>query len=232
MKTLMRTAAISLASVALVAGNATAATAAPGDGAGVSLALQPTATRSSSVIVPVTITPTTPGVTYSSLEATVVRDGVPVANNVFISTTGGFLYERAWGAGTVTLTNVIANGQDNRVARPNYFYDKPIAAAVAPTAVRYVVDYKSKIRVQKRGKKLTFRLTARYINSAGRPVGIRKATVQVKRGSKWKTIKRVNLKKNGTAKFKRSDKKKRSYRMVIATTGTYEGGQTVPSRKI
>jgi hypothetical protein len=99
-------------------------------------------------------------------------------------------------------------------------------------AIRYGIDYKSKIRVNKRGKKLTFRLTARYINNAGKPVGIRKATIQVKKGGTWKTLKNVKLKSNGTGKYKRSDKKKRQYRMVIKTTNTYLGGNTRGSIKL
>lgn len=97
-----------------------------------------------------------------------------------------------------------------------------VSTAVAP----YGLDYKSKIRVQKKGKKLTFRLTARYRDDAGKPHGIRKATIQVWRGGKWKNLKHVNLKANGTGKYKRSDRKKRNYRMVVKATSLYQGGMT------
>jgi hypothetical protein len=107
----------------------------------------------------------------------------------------------------------------------------PVASSVAASNVSiavapYPLDYKSKIRVQKRGKKLTFRLTARYRDDAGNPVGIRRATIQVLKKGKWRTLKHVHLKSNGTGKYKRSDGKKRKYRMLIKPTSLYQGGQT------
>ncbi|MET0468205.1 MAG: hypothetical protein ABWZ87_05655 [Aeromicrobium sp.] len=100
----------------------------------------------------------------------------------------------------------------------------PVSSAVAP----YPLNYKSKLRAQKRGKKITFRLVARYTDDAGNGIGIRRATLQVKKGGKWKTVKHVKLKSNGTGKYKRTDKKKRNYRMVIKATSLYQGGRTVP----
>jgi len=97
------------------------------------------------------------------------------------------------------------------------------SAAVAP----YGLDYKTKIRVQKRGSKLTFRLTARYLDDAGTPVGIRKATIQVfKKGKGWRTLKNVNLNTRGTGSYKKRDGKKRKYRMLIKATSLYQGGTT------
>ena len=235
MKTLLRTAAIALASVALVAGNATTASAAPGDGVSANLAIPATALSgypaSGTSYIPVTIG-ATPGVELTSLRATINVNGVPVENNAFISPNTGFAYQRAWGNGVVSITNALGQGYDSRDGTRRLFSGKSIVLAPNGGQIRYGVDYKSKIRVNKRGKKITFRLTARYLNNTGRPVGIRKATIQVKRGSKWKNLKHVNLKKNGTATYKRKDKKKRSYRMVIKTTSVYAGGQTQGTRKI
>jgi len=98
--------------------------------------------------------------------------------------------------------------------------------AIAP----YPVDPKSKIRVLKRGKKLTFRLTARFVDDAGTPVAIRKATIQILRGSKWKTLKNLNLNSSGRATYKRTDGKKRKYRMLIKPTALYQGGNTTSVR--
>lgn len=98
-----------------------------------------------------------------------------------------------------------------------------VSTAVAP----YPIDYKSKIRVKKVGKKLTFRFTARYRDDAGRPVGIRKVTLQVLKKGKWRTQKNVKLNRKGTGTYKRTDGKKRKYRMVIKPTSLYQGGRTV-----
>lgn len=216
MKTLLRSAAISVASVALIAGGTTSATAAPGDGAAVtSIALQPASLPSDSnaVIGAIAITP---GI--SSLSATVNVNGVPVASNVSIRP-GGFYYERAWGAGTVTLNNFIASGRDAE----GFFSNRSIPSPANAVAVRYAIKNGDGAQIRKRGKKLTFKVKLRYVNNAGKSVGIRKASLQAKKGSKWRTVKNLKLKKNGTVTYKRSDKKKRSYRLVIKTTGAYQG---------
>ncbi|KQX74559.1 MULTISPECIES: hypothetical protein [Aeromicrobium] len=103
-------------------------------------------------------------------------------------------------------------------------------AAASPsgtvTAAGFPLDQKSKIRVKKVGKKLTFRLTARFLNEFGQPVGIRKATIQVLKGRKWKTLKNVKLNSNGRGNYKKTDGKKRKYRMLIKPTSLYDGGVT------
>lgn len=217
MKNLLRFAAITVASAALVAGNATSATAAPGDTAAVtSIALQPASLAypsSNAITGAVTITP---GI--SSLRATVNVNGVPVASNISINP-GGFYYERAWGAGTVTLNNFIASGRDAE----GFFSNRSIPSPANAVAVRYAIKNGDGAQIRKRGKKLTFKVKLRYVDNAGKSVGIRKASLQAKKGSKWRTVKNLKLKKNGTVTYKRSDKKKRSYRLVIKTTGTYQG---------
>jgi hypothetical protein len=103
---------------------------------------------------------------------------------------------------------------------------EPVSIAAAP----YPLDAKTKLRAVKRGKKITFRLVARYRNDAGQSVGIRRVTLEVKKGGKWRTVKRVKLNSKGVGKVKRSDKKKRNYRMVIKATSVYQGGRTVPGK--
>jgi hypothetical protein len=108
----------------------------------------------------------------------------------------------------------------------------PVATSAAPVGISvapYPLDAgKSKLRAVKRGKKITFRLVARYRNDAGQSVGIRRATLQVLKHSKWRTVKRVSLNSKGIGKVKRSDKKKRKYRMVVVATSVYQGGRTIP----
>ena len=98
-----------------------------------------------------------------------------------------------------------------------------VSIAVAP----YGPDPRSKIRIQKRGSKLTFRLTARFLDDAGTPVGIRRATIQVLKGSKWKTLKNVKLNGNGGGSYKTRSSKKRKYRMLVKPTALYQGFKTV-----
>ena len=181
MKNLLRFAAITAASVALVAGNATSATAAPGDTAAVtSVALQPASLpyASNPVIGAVAVTP---GIT--SLRATVNVIGVPVAGDVSINP-GGFYYQRAWGAGTVSLTHFIASGRDAE----GFFSNRSIPSPANAVAVRYAVKSGDGFTIRKVGKKLTFKFKVRYVNNRGASVGIRKAKLQVKKGSKSKTL--------------------------------------------
>jgi len=241
MKTLLRAAAIAVASTALVAGGAvtTGASAAPnsGDGSAVNISFQPFSTSgyksSGTTYVPTAFSSGTAGVTISSLKATVNVNGVPVANDVSVFASTGFAYERAWGTGVVSLSNVLISGSDTRPGSSGSFFGKP-AAAVSPNGaqVTYGIDYRSQIKVTKRGKKLTFKLKARFVDNRGVSVGIRKATIQVKKGSKWKTLKNVKLKRNGTATYKTSSKKKRNYRLLIKPTSLYQGGNTTGTRKI
>ena len=99
-----------------------------------------------------------------------------------------------------------------------------VSAAAAP----YGLDYKSKLRATKRGSKIKFRFTARFRDDAGNPVGIRKVTLKVKRGGKWRTVKNVKLKKSGTGSYKLTKKKRYNYKMVIKPTSLYQGGETTP----
>jgi len=217
MKSFLRLAAITLASTALIAGNATSSTAAPGDTATVTI--QPKAlsgfASSTSDLVPVSIAANR----SLALRATVNVNGVPVANEVSIFNSF-FTYQRAWGAGAVTLTNLHeSNGA-------------PVAGGSNAAQVRYGIEYRSGFDVRKRGKKLTFKGKFRYVDNRNQNVSIRKGQLQVKRGSKWKTIKNLKLKKNGTFTYKRKDKKKRSYRVVIKTTAVYQGNTWTTRGKI
>lgn len=239
MKTLLRAAAIAVASTALVAGATTSATAAPGDTATVTAAaLQPAFLSgfksTTSTFIPGTFAYTAPGTTSApyGLKATVNVNGVPVANGVSISA-NGFTYQRSWGAGSVSLNNFTLSGYDSRpVPNRGIYTNRPVAGASNAVQIRYGLEFRSGLEVKKRGKKLTFKVKARYVDNAGRNVGVRKATIQVKKGSKWRTLKKLNLKKNGTKTYTRRDGKKRNYRLVIKETSVYQGGQTKPLSKI
>jgi len=224
MKTLLRAAAIAVASTALVAGGSTVATAAPGDTA--SISVPDTALNgfkgTTSKVIPVTLASN-----LRAVYATVTVNGVVVDNNAFVGQTG-FTYQQAWGPGVVTLTDLRDRSRISGGGNPG----REVAGASNAFTVRYGVDLSSQIRVTKRGKKLTFKVKAKYIDNRGKSVGIRKATIQVKKSGKWKTLKNVSLKKNGTRTYKTSSSKKRNYRLLIKTTSTYAGGNSTGTRKI
>jgi hypothetical protein len=134
---------------------------------------------------------------------------------------------------SVASTALVAGGATVATAAPS----APTAASSTVTTAGTVstaafpMDPKSKIRVNKRGSKLKFRLTARYINQVGQPVGVRRATIQVHKKGKWRTLKNVRLNSEGRGSYKRTDGKKRKYRMLVKPTSLYVGGVT-PSFKI
>jgi len=137
---------------------------------------------------------------------------------------------------TLASTALVAGNATASSAAPSV---KSVPAATVSTAgdvsiaaAPYPLDYKTKIRIQKRGKKLTFRVTARYTNDAGQKVGIRRSTIEVLRGGKWRTLKKLSLNSSGRGTYKRTDKKKRKYRLVIKATSVYQGGKTGATRKI
>lgn len=211
MKNLLRAAAIAVASTALVAtGSVTGAHAAPGDSA--SIAIQDTALNrfkgTTSKVIPVALTSN-----RTAVYATVNVNGVPVAGDVFVSSSG-FTYQQAWGAGVVSLSNL----KDRAGAT-----GQPVAGGSNAFTVRYGLSLDNGARITKRGKKLTFRVKVRYVNAAGGLTGVRKAKLQARKGSKWRTVKNITLKKNGTRTVKLSDRKKRHYRLVIKPTSTHEG---------
>jgi hypothetical protein len=134
---------------------------------------------------------------------------VAVASTALVAG-GATVATAAPSAPSVASTSVVATSGD-------------VSIAAAP----YAPDPRSKIRIQKRGSKLKFRLTARYLDDAYNPVGIRKATIQVLKGKKWKTLKNVKLNSNGGGSYKTSSSKKRKYRMLVKPTSLYQGFRTV-----
>lgn len=233
MNKLLRFATVTLASAALVAGGTTAATAAPGDGVAVTrIKLKSTATyyKTSNTVVGNISASAPAGTQAYGFKATVRVNGRPVAYKVaiYLGRSGGFYYNRSWGAGLVSLTNITASGSD----ASGSFTNKAIPTPSNAVRIRYAVESSSGIKVTKRGKKLKFKVTATYRDKAGKKKSAKRATIQVKKNGKWKTLKKVKLNSKGKATYKRSDKKKRTYRMVVKTTNTLQGGTTRGGLKI
>ena len=129
---------------------------------------------------------------------------------------------------SVASTALVASGATVATAAPSapattVSTSSGVSAAAAP----FGPDRESKIRARKVGSKLTLRLTARYFDDTiGKPVGIRKATVQINKKGKWRTLKNVRLNSKGRAVFKRTDGKTRKYRMLVKPTSLYQGFHT------
>ena len=129
---------------------------------------------------------------------------------------------------SVASTALVAGGSAVAVAAPS----APVATSTTTSSASTVstaafqMDGKSRIRVEKRGSKLKFRLTARYLNEVNQPVGVRRATIQIHKKGKWRTLKNVRLNSEGRGSYKRTDGKKRKYRMLIKPTSLYVGGVT------
>jgi hypothetical protein len=128
---------------------------------------------------------------------------------------------------TIASTALVAGGAVSATAST---VEAPAPVSIAGTvdtaAAPYRIHGSTGVRYIKRGKKITFKLKARYVDDAGNVVGIRRAKIEIFKGGKWKTAKNVHLKANGTGKYKRTDKKRHKYRMTIKATSLYQGGST------
>lgn len=124
----------------------------------------------------------------------------------------------AWGAGVYRL---------DRITFEHYTDN---TTYVAPKSVSFRVreglDPRGGIRIERRGSKVTFKLKAIRSFNGSKHVALRKATVQVKKGKKWKTFKTVKLNKKGSKNFSVRKKSKSRYRLYVKTTATVEGGTT------
>jgi hypothetical protein len=132
---------------------------------------------------------------------------------------------------TIASTALIASGAATATAAPaasTLAAPAPVSASgtVDTAAAPYRIHNSFGVRYIKRGKKITFKLKARYVDDAGNVIGIRRAKIEILKGGKWKTAKNVKLKSNGTGTYKRTDKKRHKYRMTVKATSLYQGART------
>lgn len=139
-------------------------------------------------------------------------------HNTVYDTSYGVRIPSAWGAGVYRFDNFTFKRNDGT------------ATHVAPNAVNFRVRkglyYKGGIRIVRKGSKLTFKVHNIKAFSGTKYTPLKKATVQVKKGKKWKTLKTVKLNKKGSKNFSIKKKGKRKYRLFIKTTTTVQGGAT------
>ena len=167
-------------------------------------------------------------VTIQSASTDVRVNGKVVATGVALFQ-DGIYYQRAWGAGVVQLTNVKVSGIDE-VTGP--FENLALSTPYNAVRVRYAVDPSTIIKINRVNKKLSFKVRATYTAANGKHYSVGKAKIQYKKNGAWKTLKTLKLDSSGRAKYKITTSKKRSYRLVVATTNVFEGAQTKPSKKI
>lgn len=234
MKKMLRIATIAAASAALVAGGTTSATAVPGDNNAVTVFKLKSGAlpyKTSNFVSGKVVVSAPSSSSFYGLKATVTVNGKTVATKVPIYQ-NGYYHDRKWGAGLVRLKSFTASGYDVRPGHTGAYYDRAIKAPSNVVRIRYAVEPSSGLKVTKRGKKLTFKATATYRDKAEKRRSAKKAVIQVKKGGKWKTLKTVKLNSKGKATYKKSDKKKRQYRMKIKTTSLLLGGTTRGAIKI
>ncbi|MCD9155124.1 hypothetical protein [Aeromicrobium duanguangcaii] len=125
----------------------------------------------------------------------------------------------AWGAGVYRLDTITFKS-----------YDANPRVHVAPNAVNFRVRQGlysgGGLRIVRKGSKLTFKVQKVRSFTGTKYVRVKTATVQVKKGKKWKKLKNVKLNKKGNKNFSIKKKGKRKYRLVIKTTNTIQGAKT------
>ncbi|WP_456695847.1 hypothetical protein [Aeromicrobium sp. P5_D10] len=253
MKTLLRFATITVASTALIAGGATAATA---------------NTTSSTATAPASSSPAT-----SSWSARVTPQAIGDAAITSIKIKDGYLHRKGvnFFPGTLVaaggnIKNVTANVVDssNRVKGtaalylngaelPNtvgagklrltgvviHYFDGTSEAS--PTVsnffyARRVITSKHTypLHITARGKSHTVKVKGVkiFVPSTGQYKTLKSIKLQYKKGSKWKTKKTIKLNSAGNGKYKFKTGKKYRYRIYSGKTSTSSGFQTRQSKKI
>lgn len=133
---------------------------------------------------------------------------------------------RSAGAGPAKLRNIRAAG---------YYYDanyNRVNFTLAPAAsnvfnIRRTLDSSALLKLRKSGSKIRVSGTKwRAIQPNGRWARVSQVLVQKKVGRKWKTIKKVRPKSNGSFKFTYRSGKKANYRAQVKTTSSLQGAAT------
>ncbi|TCI99522.1 hypothetical protein [Aeromicrobium sp. IC_218] len=135
-------------------------------------------------------------------------------------------FPRSSGAGVAQIRNIKAWG---------YYYsaDYSTRTTFGLTAtsnvfqIRRTIDSSALLKLRKSGSKIRVSGTKwRAIQPNGRWARVSQVLVQKKSGRKWKTIKKVRPKSNGSFKFSYRSSKKANYRALVKTTTSLQGGAT------
>jgi len=148
------------------------------------------------------------------------------------STNTGFIqWSRTYGPGKTQLRNVRLTGWFRGSAPVTRSYVLPVASNTI--AVKRARESASGFYMTKRGSKIKLKITGyrTYANN-GRLVPAGKALVQRKVGKKWRTVKRVSIRKSGKTNVAFKHKKKFRYRVLIKGTSTVDGINYITRGKI
>lgn len=125
---------------------------------------------------------------------------------------------------SVASTALVAGGATVATAAPSTPTATVVASGDVSAAVAPYPLVNSKFLASKRGSKIKFKVFARYRDDAGNVVAIRRAKLQVAKDGRWKTLKNVRLNSRGKGTYQRTERKKRTYRVIIKPTAVYQGG--------
>ncbi len=92
--------------------------------------------------------------------------------------------------------------------------------------VRYGLHPKTRIKIERRGSKLTFKSRDVRYYKIDRYVRVRAAYVQVLTKSGWRTLKTIHPNTAGSSTFSIRHSGKRHYRLAVKTTTKLKGGAT------
>ena len=125
---------------------------------------------------------------------------------------------------SVASTALVAGGTTVANAAPT----APASTVVASGSVSATAApiENSQFSARKRGSKITFKVIARYRDASGSYASARRAKLQVAKGGKWKTLKNVRLNSKGKGIYKRTERKKRNYRVIIKPTAAHDGASS------
>lgn len=125
----------------------------------------------------------------------------------------------SWGAGVYRVDRITFKRYDGTqtYTAPNYLNFR----------VRQPLHYGGRLQIQRKGSKLTFKVTKIRAYNGKKYVKVKhKVRVQVKKGKKWKNLKKFKVNKKGKKSFSIRHRGKRKYRLVVPTSKIVLGAKT------
>ena len=143
--------------------------------------------------------------------------------------------KNAWGRGKFSLRHIKINWFSKDSSSEGTFFDNNVAGTftIKGGTAGHLKHNTYALVVKAHGSHKTFKIGLRYYATSGwKAWKHHKVAIQEKKGSHWKTIKRVKTNKKGKAGWSRTVHKKYKYRIVVKGTPYIQGGRTSPSSKL
>ena len=151
------------------------------------------------------------------------------------SSTLAVTIKNTFGRGKFTLKHIKIDWYAKDYSSSGTIYDNTVTGTftIKGATAGHLKHNRYALVVKAHGSHKTFKIGLRYYSTSGwKAWKHHKVKIQEKKGKHWKTVKKVKTNRKGLAHWSRHVHKKYKYRIVVAGTGSIQGGRTSPSRKL